>query len=58
VAIYGNPDGNTFAANEIDTPYHYQQPQVSFAGPDPFYDPIPFSPGWYAPVPIFIVRHP
>ena len=59
VAIYGSPDGNAFAADEIDTPYHYHQPQVSFAEPDPFaYDPIPFSPGWYAPVPIVIVRHP
>jgi hypothetical protein len=60
VTVYGNPDGTAFAANEIDTPYHYHQPQVSFSEPDPFaYDPfLPYDAfGWYQPVEIVVVRH-
>lgn len=61
VAIYGNPEGNTFAADEIDTPYRYRQPQLGFAERDPFlYGPIlPFDTvGWYAPAPIVVIHHP
>ena len=35
VTIYGTPRGHVFAANEIDTPYHYAPGYVW--GPPPFY---------------------
>ena len=51
VTIYGRPSGDTFAADEIDTPYHYVQQQVSY----PVYE--PFLPVYYAPPPVIIIRH-
>lgn len=40
VTVYGRPEGSVFAANEIDTPYHYA-PRM--------YDYYPYGPGWYQP---------
>ncbi|MBV8154829.1 MAG: hypothetical protein JOY98_10430, partial [Candidatus Eremiobacteraeota bacterium] len=40
VTILGNPNGDEFDANEIDTPYHY-----SAALPTPVY----YGPGWWYP---------
>jgi hypothetical protein len=52
VTIYGRQSGDTFAADEIDTPYHYVQSQVSYF---PAYE--PFLPVYYAPPPVIIIRH-
>ena len=40
VTILGNPNGDEFDANEIDTPYHYSEPL-----PTPVY----YGPGWWYP---------
>jgi hypothetical protein len=55
VAIYGRPSAGTFVADEIDTPYHYVQPQYAYY---PYPDYAPFYPGylWYAAPPVFIVN--
>lgn len=51
VTIYGYASGDKFVANEIDTPYHYSQRQVSYY---PAYEPL--LPVYYVPPPVIIIR--
>lgn len=53
VTIYGRPNGNTFVADEIDTPYRYDLSRVSYApGYEPFFPDFVY----YAPPPVIIIR--
>jgi hypothetical protein len=54
VTIYGRPNGSTFIADEIDTPYRRVQSQVGYY-PYPAYE--PFFPGylWYEPSSVVII---
>ena len=61
VTIYGHPQGDRFVADEIDTPYTYDESSDVYA-PYPYY-PYPYGglgplPYWYAlPPAIVIIRH-